>query len=107
MWPIRFVAGQSLRRALQVKPGVSPTMKLLPTVSLLVGFVGAALAQSATATLERAKVEQEVLTAALNDLATYRGDDSPIDDVFSPNPITLNPTPLRYEMSRSTVSEQR
>lgn len=32
----------------------------------------------------------------LDDLATYRGEDSPIVGPFAPDPLTLDPTPLRY-----------
>ena len=38
--------------------------------------------------------DQELVAVVLDDLATYQGKDSPIDGIFSPDPLTLDPRPL-------------
>jgi hypothetical protein len=56
--------------------------------------------QATPQTLDRRPAhDQDVVAVVLDDLATYRGKDSPIDEIFSPNPLTLDPTPLRYALT--------
>jgi len=52
---------------------------------------------------ERQVPDREVVATVLEDLATYRGKDSPIDGIFSPNPLTLHAVPARYPRTVESV----
>jgi hypothetical protein len=47
--------------------------------------------------------DQKVVAIAVEDLATNRGPGSPIDGIFSPDPLTLDPRPARYPLTHDEV----
>lgn len=46
------------------------------------------------------------VATVLEDLVGYRGKDSPIDSVFSPKPLTLDPVPARYSVTSEEVLQR-
>jgi hypothetical protein len=50
--------------------------------------------------------DHQVVAATLEDLVAYKGKDSPLDGIFSPDPVTLDPTPARYSLTVDQLLRQ-
>jgi hypothetical protein len=50
--------------------------------------------------------DYEVVATMLEDLVSYSGEDSPIDDIFSPDPLRLDPVPTRGTPTVDGLLEQ-
>ncbi len=71
-------------------------MRLISTAAITFIATGL-LAKAPPADLDRRLAhDREVVAAVLDDLATYRGEDSPMHGPFGPDPLTLDPTPYQY-----------
>jgi hypothetical protein len=82
---------------------VSPTMIGFGAMASVI-LLG--LLQQEAAVAGRQLPDRDVLATVLEDLATYRGKHSPIDGIFSPNPLTLHPVPARYPRTVESVLDR-
>jgi len=90
----------------QLNSSVSPAMRVIHAVSIAAMLTGMS-AQTVTGQADRPIDQDQVIVAVvLEDLALNRGKDSPIDEIFSPDPLTLDPTPSRYSISVSDLLQQ-
>src|SRR5712664_2814574 len=73
--------------------------------TVMAGFL--LLAPQAATNEQHPAPDRAVVATVLEDLATRPGKDSPVDGIFSPNPLTLHPVPLRYSLTVENVLYRR
>jgi hypothetical protein len=81
-------------------------MSVIDTLAVAGLLIAQPPAARASGPEEAGLPDQEVIAVVLEDLASYRGQDSPIDGVFSPNPLRLDPTPSRYAATVADLLRQ-